>query len=174
MVSYSEARAHKNGHDRTQSLERLLAKLRRGDQPQTLVRNSGYRKYIQLEGDARAVLAQYRGLWQVEACFRVSQHDLRVRPIFHWTPSRIRAHLAIAFMSLMCARHLMYRVALQALSPQRLRQALVQVQFSILKHQKTQKRYVLPSKLSLDAETLFRVMGQKYLQVLYELDEPAA
>ena len=206
VVSYSEAQARKDEHDRTQSLERLLAKLRRSDQPQTLVRNSGYRKYIQLEGDARvcidetrvaqeqrwdglqgvvtnlsdwdarAVLAQYRGLWQVEACFRVSQHDLRVRPIFHWTPSRIRAHLAIAFMSLMCARHLMYRVALQAqaLSPQRIRQALVQVQFSILKHQKTQKRYVLPSKLSRDAEILFRVMGQEYSQVPYELDEPTA
>jgi len=207
VVAYCEARAHKDGNDRTESLNRLLLKLRRSDQPKVLVRNSGYRKYIQIDGkarvcidearvqqeqrwdglqgvvtnlsdwDARSVLEQYRGLWQVESCFRVSKHDLKVRPIYHWTPPRIRAHLAISFMSLMCVRHLMYRVQLQsreALSPERIRQALTDVQFSTLEHQQTRRRYALPSDLSSDAETLFRAMGQSYSRVPYELQETAS
>ena len=43
--------------------------------------------------------SRYRGLWQVERGFRISKHDLKVRPIFHWTPNRIRAHLAIAYLA---------------------------------------------------------------------------
>ena len=36
-----------------------------------------------------------------------------IRPVHHWTPRRIRAHVAIAFMSLLCARHLAHRVSIQ-------------------------------------------------------------
>lgn len=42
----------------------------------------------------------YRGLWQIEETFRLTKHDLRVRPIFHWTPKRIEAHVALCFMAL--------------------------------------------------------------------------
>ena len=51
--------------------------------------------------DETHVLEQYRGLWQVEETFRVTKHDLNIRPIFHWTPARVRAHIAICFMALM-------------------------------------------------------------------------
>ena len=44
----------------------------------------------------------------------MSKHDLKVRPIYHWTPQRIRAHLAITFVTLLCVRHLQYRMSLQA------------------------------------------------------------
>ena len=36
-----------------------------------------------------AVLNQYHGLWQIEDCFRIGKHDIRIRPVFHWTPNRI-------------------------------------------------------------------------------------
>lgn len=35
---------------------------------------------------AAELLARYRDLWQVERGFRVNKHDLKVRPIHHWTP----------------------------------------------------------------------------------------
>ena len=44
---------------------------------------------------AHEVLTHYRGLWQVEESFRITKHDLKVRPIYHWTPSRIRAHIGL-------------------------------------------------------------------------------
>ena len=40
----------------------------------------------------RGRVFRYRGLWQVEERFRITRHDLRVGPIWHWTPDRIRAH----------------------------------------------------------------------------------
>ncbi len=70
---------------------------------------------------------RYRSLWRAEHGFRVNKHDLKVRPIFHWTPKRIRAHLAIAFMAFACMQHLAYRVKLQKkrpLSPEAIRDAL--------------------------------------------------
>ena len=70
------------------------------------------------------IFARYRGLWRVKRGFRVNKHDLKVRPIHHWTPRRIRAHLAIAYMAFACVRHLAYRVRLQkkrSLSPEEIR-----------------------------------------------------
>jgi transposase len=52
------------------------------------------------------ILAQYKGLWQIEETFRISKLDLQVRPIYHWTPRRVKAHIAIAFMALTCIRNL--------------------------------------------------------------------
>ena len=44
--------------------------------------------------DSAEVLSHYHGLWQVEETFHVSKHDLRVRPIYHWTPARVHAHIS--------------------------------------------------------------------------------
>ena len=45
--------------------------------------------------NAEDVLSHYHGLWQVEESFRIEKHDLKVRPVFHWTARRIKAHIAI-------------------------------------------------------------------------------
>ena len=117
------------------------------------------------------ILGQYRGLWQVEDTFRVSKHDLKVRPIYHWTPQRVRAHIAIAFMSLLCVRHLQYRMALQAraVSPEGICNALTHVQHSVLEHQQTTHRYVIPSAISETGRQLYKVMGLTHSTTPYEL-----
>lgn len=117
------------------------------------------------------ILNQYRGLWQVEDTFRVSKHDLKVRPVYHWTPRRIQAHIAIAFMSLLCVRHLQYRMTLQArpVSPEAIRNALVHVQHSVLAHQQTHRRYVIPSAISETGRQLYKVMGLTHSTTPYEL-----
>ena len=38
------------------------------------------------------VIARYHQLREIEACFRTNKHDLKIRPVYHWTPQRIRAH----------------------------------------------------------------------------------
>ncbi len=121
--------------------------------------------------DTHTILSQYRGLWQVEDTFRVSKHDLKVRPVYHWTPHRIRAHIAIAFMSLLCVRHLQYRMALQAsaVSPEVIRNALVHVQHSVLEHKQTTRRYVIPSAISETGRHLYKVMGLTHSTTPYEL-----
>jgi transposase len=56
------------------------------------------------------VISQYHGLWQVEESFRIEKHDLRVRPIFHWTADRIKAHIAICFVAFALIRFAQYKI----------------------------------------------------------------
>ena len=121
--------------------------------------------------DHATILGQYRGLWQVEDTFRVSKHDLKVRPVYHWTPHRVRAHIAIAFMTLLCVRHLQYRMTLQArpVSPEGICNALTHVQHSVLEHQQTKRRYVIPSAISETGRQLYKVMGLSHSTTPYEL-----
>ena len=172
-----------------------------GLRPEDLVRNYGYKRFIKVEGEcevkidekkieedkkwdglhgvitnhegmkAEEVIAQYGGLWQVEETFRITKHDLKVRPIYHWTPRRIRAHIAICFMALCCARHLEYRLAVQkkAMSVERIRQALNSVQVSILEHIDTKALYGIPSLIREDAKIIYDTLGLKLSDVPYEI-----
>ena len=56
--------------------------------------------------DASEVIASYHELWHVEQSFRMSEHDLAARPVFHHTRDAIEAHLTIVMASLAIARHL--------------------------------------------------------------------
>lgn len=51
-----------------------------------------------------AVIAAYHDLWKVEKSFRMSDSDLRARPIFHHQRDPIEAHLAVVFAALAEAR----------------------------------------------------------------------
>ena len=33
-------------------------------------------------------------------------HTIKIRPIYHWTPQRVRAHIAICYMAFCCVQHL--------------------------------------------------------------------
>lgn len=52
------------------------------------------------------VIAHYHALFEVEASFRLTKHDLEARPMFHRTQDMIDAHLNIVFCALAIARHL--------------------------------------------------------------------
>ena len=108
-------------------------------------------------------IEQYKGLWLVEEAFRLTKHDLQVRPVYHWTPKRIEAHIAMCFMALVCIRHLSYRVKLQyqPLSPEMIHHELVHVQESILIDSKTGHRYGIPSKPTMHTKKIYQVMGEK-------------
>ena len=124
-----------------------------------------------LDPDAYGPLEGYHGLWQVEESFRITKHDLRVRPVWHWTPERIRAHIAIFFMAFACVRHLAYRVAIQKhrMSPEVIRSALVHRQCSILRCRHSGNRYVVPSKLTPAAEQIYATMGLSLTTTPYQL-----
>ena len=55
---------------------------------------------------AGEVVSSYHELWHVEQSFRMSKHDLRVRPVFHHTRDAIEAHLTVVMAALAVARHL--------------------------------------------------------------------
>ena len=193
IVTYSPTRAKKDKYDREKSVQRLLKKMEKSTNPLSLISNYGYKKYIQankpgsfslneakLKEEARwdglhgiitnsietspaDAIQHYHGLWQIEECFRLSKHDLRIRPIFHWTPRRIKAHIAICFMALTCMRHLYNRVAkgYARLSPEKIRMELMHIQTSILRNIDDDTQYAVPSSLSQDVKAIYRIMDIK-------------
>jgi hypothetical protein len=50
------------------------------------------------------VIAAYHRLFQIEASFRMSKHDLAARPIYHHKRESIEAHLSIVFAALAVSR----------------------------------------------------------------------
>lgn len=194
IVTYSHQRALREQKERDKMLRKLKKKVNATKSPKSLMGNNGSRKYLKLRGSSTVVIDEAKikkdalwdglhgvvtsvsgmtpeqvfthkhGLWQVEETFRVAKHDLRFRPIYHWTPRRVLAHIAIAFMSLLCVRHLEYRVKLQykKMSSKEIIGCLTEVQHSVVQHIHTKKRYSIPSKASPDAHKIYRLMGLKH------------
>jgi transposase len=113
------------------------------------------------------ILHQYHGLWQVEESFRITKHDLKVRPIYHWTPKRIKAHIAISFIAFSCIRFLTYQISLQyqRLSPQVIRHALCHVQYSVIKHLSNHSSFIIPSNIPKHAVKIYHALGLKLSNV---------
>jgi transposase len=127
------------------------------------------------EIDAFAVLGHYHGLWQVEESFRIDKHDLRMRPIFHWNPDRIRAHIAICFVAFSLIRFLQHHIKDQTnelFSAGRISMELSTVQESILYDVRDKSnQYVIPSKSSENVLTIYKTMKLNRNAVPYKIRE---
>ena len=106
-------------------------------------------------------LARYRDLWHVEEAFRVAKCTLKTRPIFHWSPHRIKAHVLLCFMNLFMERYLelMLRKDNCDLTPDRIRYALAQVHTTIFEDKSSKREGKMQSVLTDDATKIFKVLG---------------
>ena len=191
VVTHSEKRASKDKHDREAILEKVKKKIGKGKNVKKLVSNRGYQRYLKAEGngtvtvdeaklaeDARwdglhgvitndleatplELLQRYRRLWVIEESFRIQKTDLSVRPIYHFKPERIEAHLLICYLAFALIRHAEHHTELQGIrvSVQEMRRHLWRTQASILKDHKTGKHYRVPSKPDEVARKLYRAFG---------------
>ncbi len=57
------------------------------------------------------VACAYKGLWQVEQAFRVLKTPLELRPIYHWTESRILGHVMVCFLAFVLRQLMAKRLA---------------------------------------------------------------
>ena len=206
VISYSPKRARKDALDRQKSIERLEKKILKQKNPKEYLSKFGNSKYLLIKGDASIqlntekiesdskwdgllgvitnstgldnseILKQYCNLWQVENAFRVTKHDLKVRPVYHWKPERVKAHIAISFVAYTMVKHLEYRVKLQfkKLSPEKIRQILIKVQTSIMYDSKKNIRYALPSKISLEAKKIYKIVNIPIKSTPYILEKCSA
>ena len=109
------------------------------------------------------ILRRYRNLWQIEAAFRVNKHDLKMRPIYHWTEKRIKAHILICFVAYSLAAFVKYKLHKKniKLSFEEIRDELEKVQVSIVKDVITKKRFILPSKITSNQKKIYKVFDLK-------------
>ncbi len=83
-----------------------------------------------------------------------------MRPIFHWKPERIKAHIAICYMAFSVLRYLQYQVTLtQKISIDTILDELLHVQSSILIHKVTKDLYRLPGHMSREASKIYKAMN---------------
>ena len=201
IVTRSRKRAKKDRYDREEAVAKLLKKISANAKADSLISNYGYKKYLNIDGNstvtvneekiraaekwdgihgiitnikdqpAEQLLAYYKRLWQVEETFRISKTDLKIRPIYHYSEQRIKAHIAICFMALACARNLEYRVKniYQKLSYKRIRDELLSVQVSILADSSSGKNFCIPSQISEVAYRIYRTVGIKIDTTPFEL-----
>lgn len=105
-------------------------------------------------------LARYSDLWHVEETFRIAKSTLRARPIFHWAPHRIKAHILLCFMTLFIERYLelLLRQNNTPIAPDRIRNALAQIHTMYFKDIDSERAGKLESSLTEDARTIFTVL----------------
>jgi len=106
-------------------------------------------------------LGRYRDLWHIEETFRVAKSTLRARPIFHWAPHRIKAHILLCFITLFFERFLevLLRQKSMPLTPDRIRYSLSKVHTMYFKDSATDKQGKMESGLTEDAEKIFVTLG---------------
>ncbi len=87
--------------------------------------------------------------------------DLCICPIFHWTVPRIKARMAMCFMAFSLVHFLGHRLSgsKNCLSPERIQEALLNWPCTILRDEKTDKRYVLSTKPTKEVESMYKATG---------------
>ena len=128
IISYSDKRASKDKYNRERGLKRLKKQLKYGKLTKSHINNRGYNKYLKMDGDIKIsidkekfekdarwdglkgyltnstlskdeIIENYSHLWKIEKAFRISKHDLKIRPIYHRLQRRIEAHITINFVA---------------------------------------------------------------------------
>ena len=205
IATYSSKRARKDKHQRMRALDKLKRKLALSQTPAS-VGHKGMARFLdfpdgkvvinedklaaaaQWDGlhaiiawgndhfSAQDLLNRYRQLWTIERSFRTNKHDLRIRPIFHFKPARIRAHLAICYLAFACVQHLGYRLRQLGypMSPEVVRRELNALQMSILWRPGTSDQYVMPSRATTEAKRIYRCLGLNWNTVPFALPKGRA
>lgn len=65
--------------------------------------------YTDLQEDdvpSSTIIDRYHELYKIEQAFRISKHDLKARPIFHYKEPAVQLHLLICFMALAASKHI--------------------------------------------------------------------
>ena len=192
-ISYSEKRALKDQKDRDRLVKKLRNKLNTCKNVKRLVNTKGYLKYTQITGEAIAIINeekiaedakwdglhavisnkkyddvdaydQYRRLWVIEESFRINKYNLKMRPIYHFTPKRIQAHILLCYMEFTLLRHIQFKLhkANQSMSVQRIIEAVKDIQASILVDVIDNRKYRMPSAITGDAEIIYKIFDLEH------------
>lgn len=148
IIGYSEKRVKMDAYNREKGLKRLRKAFKSGKITKENINKRGYNKFLDitkgvgvsinqqkiiedeqwdgLKGyftntnlPAKEVYEKYSNLWVIEKAFRVTKGTIELRPMFHFTPKRIQAHVSICFVAYKVYKELerILKVKQIALSP---------------------------------------------------------
>lgn len=150
IFGYTIRRAKKDRHNRERGLIKLEQKVKSGKLTKSSINNRGYNKYLKLDGNVtididydkfnrdaawdglkgyltntsltkEEIISNYGQLWKIEKAFRISKHDLKIRPIYHRLQKRIESHITINFVAYKVYKELERQLKLKAsnMSPEK-------------------------------------------------------
>jgi transposase len=128
IIGYSQSRAKKDGYNREKGVEQLRKAYKSGNINKENINKRGYNKFLEISDNVKVtinqdkinedekwdglkgyitnttlpaadVYQQYKALWVVERAYRITKGTLEMRPMFHFTPRRIEAHICICFVA---------------------------------------------------------------------------
>lgn len=188
--TYSEKRAKKDKHDREQKIEKALKLLKtpsriKSKASKYYLKSTGSESHYTLDEDKikqdqkfdgflaisttashlhpREIIGQYSQLYKIEKTFRTIKHHLAIRPIFHWTNSRIKGHICMAFIAYTLLNHLILRLAQNQIktTENQLRSVIGKMQVSLVKVNDTE--LYMRSKLQPLATQIAKTLKIKHL-----------
>lgn len=150
IFGYTIRRAKKDRHNRERGLIKLEQKVKSWKLTKSSINNRGYNKYLKLDGNVtididydkfnrdaawdglkgyltntsltkEEIISNYGQLWKIEKAFRISKHDLKIRPIYHRLQKRIESHITINFVAYKVYKELERQLKLKAsnMSPEK-------------------------------------------------------
>lgn len=183
IIHYSAKRASKDAHNRERGLKRLEKLLQAGKLTKANINNRGYNKYLKMEGKIKVsidtdkfdqdgrwdglkgyqtntqlapeqVIGSYKELWKIEKAFRITKHELKIRPIFHRRPTRIEAHICLSFVAYKIYKELERQLELKkvGLSPEKaidIAKTIYQIDIEVDKNKHFHKVLLLNEKQRL-------------------------
>jgi transposase len=128
IVGYSQSRAKKDRYNREKGVDRLKKAYKSGNINKENINKRGYNKFLEISDNVKVTInqdkinddqkwdglkgyitnttlsaadiyQQYKALWVVERAYRITKGTLEMRPMFHFTPRRIEAHVCICFVA---------------------------------------------------------------------------
>ena len=202
IVTFSEKRRQKDEKDRNKLISKLEKKLSTTKDAKKLITNRGYLKFTDISNKTQAeinqekvaedakwdglhgvvtnthlsaeeVIDKYKNLWVIEEAFRINKHNLKMRPIYHYTPNRIKAHIEICFLTFALVKHALrvLKNAGQKMSTSELREELSPIEASIIKDCDSGLLYKMPPSLTYQANEIYKAFGLENKFSMQQLSE---
>ena len=188
IISYSDKRAKKDSFNRKRGLNRLENQLKSNKLTKSNINNRGYNKYLKMDGEINIsidmdkynadskwdglkgyltntklskeeIIENYGHLWKIEKAFRISKHDLKIRPIYHRLQRRIEVHIIINFVAYKVYKELerLLKLKNSYLSPEK-----------AIDIAKTIYQITIKDEQKLINHTMLLTDEQKYLALLFD------
>lgn len=186
ITVFSEERRRKDAYDREKALDNirklegspakagLTSKLKKPfvktnkdsrieideDKIKQSIKFDGYFGFItNTDLTTKAVISQYKGLWQVEQSFRITKHNLKIRPVYHYRDRRIKAHFAICYFSFALMRTAEYKLRASGyhMGVEELHQYLERIKEVVLKTNQTES--IIRTDIPEEIRDVFSMLG---------------
>jgi transposase len=200
IIGYSENRAKKDKYNREKGIKRLQQAYKSGNITKENINKKGYNKFLDISDNVKVhinrekieqdekwdglkgyitntslpaveVYEQYNGLWVIERAYRITKGTIEMRPMFHFNPRRIEAHVCICFVAYKMYKELerVLKMSEIDLSPDKvlsIAKTITTIKIKLPLQNKTISKTLLLTKQHKKIETFFRGILAKYSEYL--------